>query len=942
MRPLIDCALSAATDWALETDNEVISGGHNLQSTITTNHPPAQLTLVTSTVPDRLVKSYSLAGDDLTKTSAGQLIRGEYQVLKIYNVQVLAEILVSLAPNKALTYGVPRRQETRGTIASRKVAALGELTRTRNDFGWLTSPSIMFLDFDPQKGAEPLTAEELWKMLVVAVPELASAPAVIVASASSYIFNVETGEELKGAGGWHVYLLVADGQDIPRAGKAIYDRAWLSGHGRYDISSAGTLLERSLVDAAVWQPERFDFAAGAVCDPPLEQRRPAPLVINPNNAPFDTRQLPTVQAVDELDKLKAEARAAVVDEAMKIREAWIESRVAEELAAEKINDPEKRKEKAEVLRRTYRRGAEEMILQGDFVLLPEDGPCVPVDELLDDPEKWHMKRFADPLEPGYRNDNRIATAYLSPGEIPIIRSFAHGGQCFFLARHDASVATVATVSVAEWEKPLSLIVRQKSDPYPLDELPGTIGAAVREVVEFVQCPVALGACSALSVLSTVGQGLVDVRRAEKLEGPASLFFVAVAESGERKTTVDSYFSSPLGAWERKQMEMAMPFLQLYEAEKDAWEAKANGLLAAIKDTAKKGKSTAELESRLADLKRSQPLPPKVPRLVFGDTTPEALAFSLAKKWPVCGVLSSEAGAVLGSHAMNSDTVMRNLAMLNIFWDGETLKVDRKTSDSFVVQGVRLTMGLAVQPGTMKDFLDSSRGLARGTGFLARFLIAQPESTQGSRLYKEPPKDWPELTRFHLRLAELLDTPLNFNDQGELVPILLDFSPEAKREWVTFHNDVEAELRPGCEMAELKDVASKAADNAARLAALFHVFEAGLTGTISKSHMLAAREIVIWHLFEASRFINEIAHSKELTNAVSLEAWLIAHCRKEQVDQISTRDIQRGGPNCVRKGPDLDRALKELVDTGRVRILKEGRRTLVEVNPKLFEDGHDVD
>jgi len=46
------------------------------------------------------------------------------------------------------------------------------------------------------------------------------------------------------------------------------------------------------------------------------------------------------------------------------------------------------------------------------------------------------------------------------------------------------------------------------------------------------CMFCLGCCL------TVGQGLVNVRRAGGLEGPASLYFVALADSGERKTSVD--------------------------------------------------------------------------------------------------------------------------------------------------------------------------------------------------------------------------------------------------------------------------------------------------------------------------------------------------------------------------------------------------------------------
>lgn len=499
-------------------------------------------------------------------------------------------------------------------------------------------------------------------------------------------------------------------------------------------------------------------------------------------------------------------------------------------------------------------------------------------------------------------------------------------------------ATVATVTVAEWPKPLSLIVCQQADPYPLDALPETIGAAVREVVDFVQCPVALAACSALAVVSIVGQGHADVRRASKLYGPASLYLLAIAESGERKSTVDGHFKQPVEEWEAEQAEAAKPEIKRYLAESQAWEAKKSGLLTAIKEATKKGTDTKNLEKEFTTLEMAKPMPPKVPRLLFSDATPEALAHQLAFGWPVGGVLSSEAGIVFGGHAMSKESAMRNMSMLNSLWGAEPLTIDRRSSSSYTVRGARLTMGLAVQSGTVREFLDTSKGLARSIGWLARFLIAWPESTQGSRMYQEPPEHWPHLAKFHRRLGAFLDLPLPIDEKGELSPTVLELSSEAKAAWVAFHDEVEEELRPGRDMADAKDVASKAADNAARLAALFHLFENGTDGTIGQDHMQAAASLVTWHLYEARRFMGEIALPVEINNALRLNDWLLEYCRVNRVEEVPTRDIQRTGPNCVREKRALDLTLEELADAGRVRIAKDGKRKLVKVNPQLLGGG----
>ena len=404
-----------------------------------TSSPPAQLTSFKGNCVAVLAKRYKLVGSALEKTGAGQLVRGEYKVLSLHDPVEFAKLLKGLQPNEALAYGVPLCSKKQGAITSRKEAAPGELTRTRENFDWPKGPAIMFLDYDPPKGAEPLTAETLWERVHVICPALALAPAVIMSSASGFIYNAETDEELKGAGGWHIYVFVADGRDVSRFTNGLYDQTWLCGYGRFDISISGAMLERSLFDAAVWQPERMDFAAGAICDAPLDQRRPEPLVINPAAALFDTHKVQSIPAVEELEKLKAEARAVVADEAKKVRADWLSSRVADAMATAIETDPDKLNQQRKQLHDIYRRACENGVLLGGFVLIAEDGQRVAVSELLDNPGQWHGKRFADPLEPEYNNDQRVARVNLQSGGRPNLYSHAHGGRGYTLIRAPQTV-----------------------------------------------------------------------------------------------------------------------------------------------------------------------------------------------------------------------------------------------------------------------------------------------------------------------------------------------------------------------------------------------------------------------------------------------------------------------------------------------------------------------
>jgi putative DNA primase/helicase len=111
-----------------------------------------------------------------------------------------------------------------------------------------------------------------------------------------------------------------------------------------------------------------------------------------------------------------------------------------------------------------------------------------------------------------------------------------------------------------WPDPQPLVAKIESKPYPLESLPPLIREAVEEVESFVKAPVSMVACSALSTVSLACQPHVDVRRREKLEGPVALYTLVIADSGERKSTCDGFFTKAISDYEEAQAEAAKPAL----------------------------------------------------------------------------------------------------------------------------------------------------------------------------------------------------------------------------------------------------------------------------------------------------------------------------------------------------------------------------------------------
>lgn len=491
----------------------------------------------------------------------------------------------------------------------------------------------------------------------------------------------------------------------------------------------------------------------------------------------------------------------------------------------------------------------------------------------------------------------------------------------------------------QWPEPLPIMKRIDAEEYPLDALPGIIRAAVEEVQKFTKAPTPMVASCAIAAVSLAAQSRIEVSRADMLIGPVGLFFLTIADSGERKSTCDGFFSSPIKEYDRQQEEIAKHGRRRHAAALKSWEARIEGVLTGIRQAAKKGVPSDDLQCRLADLEEQKPTPAKVPKLMRGDDTPENLIFVLSHEWPSVGVLTAEAGMILGSHGMGKDSMMRNLTLLNTLWDGGTHAVGRRTSASSPATKARLTLSLQVQAPTLRSFFARTDGLARGTGFLARFLLAWPESTQGYRPFSDPPSDWPFLEAFKHRLTEILHLPIPFDETGALSPMVLSLTSEAKAAWVEFHDSIEVQLRVGGELQDVRDVASKIADNAVRLAALFHMMCSNCSSSsIEVDHIVSGCRIAAWHLNESRRFFGELSVPPEMSAVARLEAWLINECRQKRTNRVPIRQVQQRGPGSLRDRTILDAALRDLLDHGRVRLIEEGKCKNIQINPCLLSGG----
>jgi hypothetical protein len=472
-------------------------------------------------------------------------------------------------------------------------------------------------------------------------------------------------------------------------------------------------------------------------------------------------------------------------------------------------------------------------------------------------------------------------------------------------------------------------------PYPLDAVPPIIAKAIQEYRAYGQQPLPLIACSALSSVSLATQGLADVARDPRLVGPISLHFCVVAVSGERKTSADREFSGPIRAWMLERCEALQPDADRARADLAAWEAERDGLLSKIKSESGKKAAGAEadlaaLKVRLADLEPRKPNQLITPSLFYEDTNAQRLAVDVAEGWPSTSIWSDEGGLVVGSHGMSEDNLMGFIGLLNRLWDGQSFERRRLTMPSALIKGRRLTVSLMMQPMVFARLIDAADGVSRGMGWIARTLVAWPESSIGSRPYNDAPNGMPALDALRWRLRELLDLPLPVDGPGMvLTPPVLDLAPPAFSVWKSLHDEVEAELSRAGEFGSIPDIGAKIAENAARIAAQFHVITQGPGGSVDAATMETAAAVAVWHLNEARRIVGASDKPTDAADAELLWMWLL----RQSESRIDPRDILNRGPSPLRNKARRDAALEVLIEKHWACEVKVSGAARIVLNPK---------
>lgn len=445
--------------------------------------------------------------------------------------------------------------------------------------------------------------------------------------------------------------------------------------------------------------------------------------------------------------------------------------------------------------------------------------------------------------------------------------------------------------------------------------------AVRETAHYLQVDHEMAAASALGVLAACCQGLVDVAFPNGYTQPTSLMLMTLADSSERKTTVDKEFSEPLRTFEKYHAQKHRLDVTRYERDLAISKRKEKHLNKELDTCIANGDETEGIERQLHSLDKEKPTPPRSHNLIYQKFTPSALTYNMYKNLPLAYLLSDEAGSLLMGPGFE------DVYLFNSLWSGSETRVDRRTSESFILDDARLSVNLMLQPAIFQRFIKHKRGQqAYESGFFARFLISYPPTMRGKRKEPRERSSKNDIKKFHNRALERLESSISAWREGKS-RVVLEFSQTALYSWREAYRIIQREITDGGIYAHEASHAEKLMDNISRVAALIHTFE---NEDFAETEI---RENDLFFAFLAVRYFSRhymdlLAQEPEIARlANSMIKTIRAHGKKQykvsddtgNVYIFNMSDVKQNSHPDIRETKTYLRILKFLEQLGHVKI-----------------------
>tara|TARA_R100000935_G_scaffold14074_1_gene28356 strand:+ start:4609 stop:6717 length:2109 start_codon:yes stop_codon:yes gene_type:complete len=504
----------------------------------------------------------------------------------------------------------------------------------------------------------------------------------------------------------------------------------------------------------------------------------------------------------------------------------------------------------------------------------------------------------------------------------VLEHLEYGGLSYaaILALDDTQVIDLKSTA---WPTPEPL----SSDPskptrYPIEAWDGLLQRVIKKIAYYQQVPDAMAGQCILGALAHMGQAHVDAPFGYK-HMPASLILITEGESGSGKTQAMDLSHYKIKEYEQKQYEQYITREQEHKAQ-----------IASLKG--------AELKEYLAN----EPAPHNPERLFKEATIEPILDKFVNGEITDASWSTDDAAQFFNGHTMKGDTAGNALAAITDLYSGGEVNRTRSQKNAYAnprtkAYNVRMTLMLMAQRIILEPALTDD--MMNQQGFLARALIACPNSLQGYRTWddierrQQSPFIDSDLQAYWSRCNDLLD-PVDSNaptdEKG--APKRFKMCWQDKQTEQVFYEHMQAvenQQAKNMPLEYLKAYASRMAENASRIATLIAFFDK--RKTITTDDIKRAFMLVSYSTAERLRY-QDATPTGEQSDLEKLSIWLIDKAKAYNPAVLNKSFVTQHAPNALR-GKKLNFLLDDLESMGHIRLESEGRRRLVYVNPKLFTD-----
>jgi len=345
-------------------------------------------------------------------------------------------------------------------------------------------------------------------------------------------------------------------------------------------------------------------------------------------------------------------------------------------------------------------------------------------------------------------------------------------------------------------------------------------------------------------------------------------------------------------------------------------------------------SVKQVTRALEKLEREKPIPPKQVGIgLLSDATPQAIPkFIKQRQLYSFGIITPEGEEIL------TNGIKHKSSILNKGYSGEATQRFR-VGEGDQSYDVPITTCMFVQPDVAEKAFGAPGAKMRGTGMLARALLAFPETTQGTRFLPPPevfePKrigsshfSFPPLPKRRSGAQEIeqryqqwvTDTLQRADDHRDNPRNILKLTREAQTLWYQAFNECELAMRPGGRYADFRDHGSKLPDQWLRVAGIIHCYDHGFDSEISAETLTYAIALVNAH---SSYFTALFAPmTEEYRDYLTLRQYL--NRKRQECRYLPKSVITAHGP--LRPVKRVDVTLEMMFQQGEINVIPQPRQT----------------